>query len=144
MHKITKLNQNILRKIGLNCPQLKEIIDIDIKNIEEYGHEYAFGEDNTQEIYINDEKYIVKEDVLSMYLELIERNECKNLTVCNSTINEIYNCYRKILGNKRLFDVAMMRYEFKNTYEQHQNGKVFKAMNYENSVVATILFTLYH
>lgn len=143
--KLVDINDVLLEEIGRQCPQIMMVKDIGIEDVRKYGYEFAFGNDKTQEVIINGKKYIVKEDPLSEYLQLIELYCCKCLSPGNENIDKIYQCFCKIIDNPTLFQKAMKRSEFEFAYHNNRDGKkLFVAMDIKNSTVATILFSLYH
>jgi len=143
--KLEDLNDLVIEEIARQCPQLKLIMNVDIEDVREYGYEFPMGDDEVEIVVIKGREYSVKLSPLKKYEKLIALDECKNLSPTRKILDEIYNCYCKIIENKNLFDEAMKRDEFYYTYKEHQNGcKIFVLMDMKNSIVTSILFYLYH
>jgi len=143
--KLEDLNDLVIEEIARQCPQLKLIMNVDIEDVREYGYEFPMGDDEVEIVVIKGREYSVKLSPLKKYEKLIALDECKILSPTRRTLDEIYNCYCKIIENKNLFDEAMKRDEFYYTYKEHQNGsKIFVLMDMKNSIVTSILFYLYH
>jgi len=142
--KLLDLSDVLIEEIALQSPQLKQVCDVNIVDIREYGYEFPEMGDETMIVRINEREYTVKKDYLNKYEEFIQKKECKELNP-GIYIDKIFECYCKIIENPQLFCKAIEKSEFKFAYEQHTYGnKVFALMDIKNSIVATILFSLYH
>ncbi len=146
MTSINDINIDLLEEIALLSPQLKTVMeDLDIIDVRDYGYEFPGINDRTEKVTINGRIYEVKMTPLKLYDILVRRESSQSLSLSQNEKKEIYDCYCEIVNNKKYFDIAMKRDEFRETYRNHQNGeKTFKLMQTWESIVANILFYLYH
>lgn len=143
---LADINPFLLEEIGQQVPQLKTVLDVNIDDVKKYGYEYAWKKEDGVEKIINGKKYIVKGNYIEELLELVKLYECQTLSVSSSTLIKIYNCYLRICDDRAMFDEMYKKHSFFSySYDCHMNNKkVFLAMDRKNSIVATMLFHLYH
>lgn len=142
---IKNLSPSLLENVGRKCPQLKEVIEIDIKDIKIFDREYGWEEELLKSVKIDGNEYIVRKSYIEELIDLLNREECQRLSVSGGTLDKIYDCFNKICENRRELMNGMNHNFFRYCYENNTNGnKLFKAMDLKNSVVATMCFYLYH
>ncbi len=143
IENLKTLNPSILEEIARKSPQIKKIIEIDIADIEEYGYDYP-EEKDYESVEIDGMQYYVKDEI-SKLQKIVRLYCCQILSPGLENIEKIYNCYCNIISNQKLLEKAKKLNYFNYCYNEHQNGnKCFTGMDVKNSIVATMLFSLYH
>lgn len=140
------LTPDLQEKIGLKSPQIKRIYDkMDIEDIRKFGYKYCWGDIEKEIKIIDGRRYIVGLDIINKFYELIEKPECRCLSPSRDTINFIYYCIEKIIGDEVMLEKVMKKDYFRNAYNEHLDGKrLFVGMSFKNSYVLSILYYLYH
>lgn len=138
----------IQESIALKTPQIKPVFgeSIPIEDIRNYGYEFAMKGDTMKCVMINNKEYIVKDTktALDKLNEMVKLEECTQLSPSIETVKKIYEYYCEICKDPELLDKAFDLDFFKYSHNENKYRTVFVRMNHENSVVASMLFYLYH
>lgn len=138
-----KLVPQLQEKIALKSPQLKILYpDLDIKDIRNYGYTFVWDNRNMTEVNIEGRNYIVYEDMLYKMLDLLDREECREMKVGEKLVEEIMGCYEKIVEDRELFERAMENLMFRYVY-MNRESICNKFLNEKYGMVSLMVLYMY-